>query len=389
MTAWIDDQEANGRREIGRRLREARRKANLTQSEVAQEIGRTETTISRWETGRNQPTADILQALARLYEAPLFRFLLVPSPEDIDSGDFFREARHCVELSQAEVAAALGIEFEVVAAWESGALNPSQLDCFQQLLNLYGISESEFEEGDYGYPDRTILSYPEFYGRLGSKLKEIRLRVGMPKEAAADYMRVPVAVITRIENGTFTPTPRFLELLTEEPYGTIELNDWIDSIGGWPRTRLYSLEQLDKEATTSGHIASNRRPVEVLEIASAAGVGAEVFDETPVGLLWFRNDWLDRHAIDPQQCNIISVQGDSMEPTLPVGCSILVDRKRTEPNEGRIYVMRTDEGLVVKRLGKDEKGRWLVVSDNPGWPPAPLLYGTDIIGEVRWSAVTY
>ena len=73
-----------------------------------------------------------------------------------------------------------------------------------------------------------------------------------------------------------------------------------------------------------------------------------------------------------------------MAPTLPDGCSILVDRKRGEPHEGRIYVMRTDEGLVVKRLDKDEKGRWLVVSDNPDWPPAPLLYGTDIIGEVRW-----
>ena len=139
----------------------------------------------------------------------------------------------------------------------------------------------------------------------------------------------------------------------------------------------------------SNYDPTDRRPVEVLEIASAAGVGTEVFDETPVGLLWFRNDWLDRHAIDPKQCNIISVQGESMAPTLPDGCSILVDRKRGEPHEGRIYVMRTEEGLVVKRLGKDEKGRWLVVSDNPDWPPAPLLYGTDIIGEVRWLGRTF
>ena len=139
----------------------------------------------------------------------------------------------------------------------------------------------------------------------------------------------------------------------------------------------------------SAHAASERRPVEVLEVASAAGVGAEVFDETPVGLLWFRNDWLDSHAIDPKQCNIISVQGDSMEPTLPDGCSILVDRQRREPHEGRIYVMRTEEGLVVKCLGKAEKGRWLVVSDNPDWPPAPLLYGTDIIGKVRWLERTF
>ena len=131
-----------------------------------------------------------------------------------------------------------------------------------------------------------------------------------------------------------------------------------------------------------------RRPVELLEVASAAGVGAEVYDETPVGVLWFREDWLQSHSIDSEQSNIISVRGTSMEPTLPDGCSILVDRKRREPEEDRIYVIRTEEGLVVKRLGLDEKGRWEILSDNPAWEPALLTYGSEIIGEVRWTART-
>ena len=105
---------------------------------------------------------------------------------------------------------------------------------------------------------------------------------------------------------------------------------------------------------------SDRSPVRLLEVASAAGVGAEVYDETPVGILWFRNDWLKRHSIDSEQSHIISVRGDSMEPTLPDGYSILVDRKRREPHEGRIYVMRTEEGLVVKRAGKDAEGNWQI-----------------------------
>ena len=132
-----------------------------------------------------------------------------------------------------------------------------------------------------------------------------------------------------------------------------------------------------------------RRPVEILEVASAAGVGAEVYDETPVGVLWFREDWLRSHSIDPAQSNIITIQGASMEPTLHDECSILVDRKRTEPHEGRIYVIRTEEGLVVKRLGLDEEGRWEIRSDNHEWRPSLMLYGTEIIGEVRWSARTY
>ncbi len=132
-----------------------------------------------------------------------------------------------------------------------------------------------------------------------------------------------------------------------------------------------------------------RRPVELLEVASSAGVGAEVYDETPIGVLWFREDWLRSHSIDSEQSNIISVQGPSMEPTLPDGCSILVDRQRRTPQEGHIYVMRVEEGLVVKRLGLDEKGRWEMLSDNPAWEPALLTYGSEIIGEVRWAAVTF
>lgn len=139
----------------------------------------------------------------------------------------------------------------------------------------------------------------------------------------------------------------------------------------------------------SNYDTSDRSPVRLMEVASAAGVGAEVYDETPVGLLWFRNDWLLSHSIDPEQSNIISVRGESMEPTLPDGCSILVDRKRREPQDGRIYVMRTEDGLVVKRLGLDEEGRWELLSDSADWQTALMSHGTEIIGEVRWVARTF
>ncbi len=168
----------------------------------------------------------------------------------------------------------------------------------------------------------------------------------------------------------------YLVGLTNDPTPSIQLS------GAAP------IAEIRASYDANGHDWDERRPVEVLEIASAAGVGAEVYDETPVGLLWFRSDWLGRQGIKNSRSNIISVRGASMEPTLPDGCAILVDRDRQEPHEGHIYVMRTEEGLVVKRLGKDEKNRWLAMSDNPDWEPALLNYGTDIMGEVRWVART-
>ena len=78
--------------------------------------------------------------------------------------------------------------------------------------------------------------------------------------------------------------------------------------------------------------------------------------------------------------------GESMEPTLPDGCVILVDRNRTKRYRGHIFVVRTEDGLVVKRAGKDEGGGWQLVSDRPEWKPQPWPYGAEVIGEVKWMA---
>ena len=126
-----------------------------------------------------------------------------------------------------------------------------------------------------------------------------------------------------------------------------------------------------------------------MEVASAAGVGAEVYDETPIGLLWFRYDWLLSHSIDPEQSNIISVRGEhlwSLHCPTAARSWWIVSAER--PQEGRIYVMRTEDGLVVKRLGLDEEGNRQIESDNEDWEPVPWANATEIIGEVRWYGVT-
>ena len=103
---------------------------------------------------------------------------------------------------------------------------------------------------------------------------------------------------------------------------------------------------------------------------------------------WFKNSWLDKLSIDPKQCNVITVRGESMEPILPSGCSILVDLSegRRRRRVGRIFVLRTEDGLVVKRVGRDKEGNWLIESEHPAWPPVPWSGNTKIIGEVRWTA---
>ena len=131
------------------------------------------------------------------------------------------------------------------------------------------------------------------------------------------------------------------------------------------------------------------RHIEIREADVAAGSGAVNLGEAPVkGYLAFQRAWLDRHALDPTQCVVIGVRGESMEPTLPDGCSILVDRGRRRWRKGRIFVFLTGDGLIVKRADEGETSERVLVSDHPAWAPVAFTDDADILGEVAWTART-
>ena len=120
------------------------------------------------------------------------------------------------------------------------------------------------------------------------------------------------------------------------------------------------------------------------KLSAAAGEGAGDLGESVAGYIAFTRQWLDRNEFYPPLCTIISVKGDSMEPTLPDGSYILVDRRSPEAKHGRIYVIRTDEGLIVKRLEKRADGGLRLTSDNPAWDPVPWPNRAELVGEVKW-----
>ncbi len=52
--------------EIGKRIRQYREARKLTQKELAERLGISNTRVSNWEQGLNRPDADILAALCRV-----------------------------------------------------------------------------------------------------------------------------------------------------------------------------------------------------------------------------------------------------------------------------------------------------------------------------------
>ena len=131
------------------------------------------------------------------------------------------------------------------------------------------------------------------------------------------------------------------------------------------------------------------RFVDCYEVRLAAPRDALLGDSTRVGCLAFRRSWLDQHGLDASQCAVMRVPGDSMDPTLNVGSTILVNLAQRRRRSGRVFAVRTGDGLVIRRAGRDAAGRWQLVCDHPGRVPRPWPDGAEILGQVRWGTRTF
>ena len=233
---------------------------------------------------------------------------------------------------------------------------------------------------------------------VAKRLRKARTALGLSQLQLATRLGNTRHLISQVEHGRCGLTmPRlsaaaqtlgvsvdYLFGLADEPTPAHQLAR--DLTAATARVRDLEDQQASAGITDDGDF------VGVWAAAGAAGGGAVVEDERMVGRLKFRRDWLDRHGLDARQCRVIKVMGESMEPTLVDGCSILMNTASKRRRVGRIYVVRTEDGLIVKRAGKDRTGAWQIVSDNPNkqtWPTLPWPPDAPVIGEVKWSARTH
>ena len=128
------------------------------------------------------------------------------------------------------------------------------------------------------------------------------------------------------------------------------------------------------------------------DVRSSAGPGAENRDEkTEINIHYF-SEMTVRHELNaqPENCHVIRVEGDSMEPTLRTGDRVMIDVSKTLPTPPGLFVLHDGLGLVVKRLehlhGSDP-ATVRIISDNKRHEPYErTLDEAHIIGRVIWSA---
>lgn len=122
-------------------------------------------------------------------------------------------------------------------------------------------------------------------------------------------------------------------------------------------------------------------------ISGGMGNGVEVVNEERGEPYAFRSEWLRKKG-NPQNMVIIKASGDSMEPTIYDGDSVLVDKSKKQILSGRIYAFRSDNEIFIKRLRRIEGNRIEVTSDNDRFhKPYEINLeagNIEIIGQVIW-----
>lgn len=124
-------------------------------------------------------------------------------------------------------------------------------------------------------------------------------------------------------------------------------------------------------------------------LRASAGRGITNGEPREPLFLKFRAESLRRRGIDSASAMVIYAAGDSMEPIISSGDTIMFDRSRTDLVDGRLYVIEIDGEALVKRLHRRPGNRVLVQSENPAYPAYEVAADTDgfrVLGQVVWGA---
>jgi phage repressor protein C with HTH and peptisase S24 domain len=124
----------------------------------------------------------------------------------------------------------------------------------------------------------------------------------------------------------------------------------------------------------------------VIARLSAGGGSFEVGSEIQ-GYYAFQLEWL-RIKGKPNRMVLMDIFGNSMEPELKDGDTVLIDESQKDIIAGALYAVGVDDTIMVKRVEK-HPNKLVLRSDNQNYTPI-YLQGNEsnsirIIGKVIWS----
>jgi len=207
--------------------------------------------------------------------------------------------------------------------------------------------------------------------KFESFLKRVNDATGIASQTElASALNINRSAITQARKKDSIPDKWILKL-----YRTFGLNpDWVET-GSGP-TFL--------KPSASGDSVFKNIP-KVKARLSAGGGSFEVGSEIE-GYYAFRKEWLTKKG-NINQIVLMDIFGNSMEPELKDGDTVLIDESQKDILAGAVYAVGVDDTIMVKRLEK-HPNKLVLHSDNKDYSPIYLqgdeINSVRIIGKIIW-----
>ncbi|MFO7970193.1 MAG: helix-turn-helix transcriptional regulator [Desulfobacterales bacterium] len=204
-----------------------------------------------------------------------------------------------------------------------------------------------------------------------SFLKRVFQATGISSQTElASALKINRSAITQARKNDSIPDKWILQL-----YKTYGLNpDWVETGTG---------QTFIKKSASSDSIFKYIPKVRAR--LSAGGGSFEVGSEIE-GYYAFRRDWLTTKG-NRNKMVLMDIFGNSMEPEMKDGDTILIDESQKDILAGAIYAVGIDDTIMVKRVEK-HPNKLVLISDNKDYSPIYLqgseINSVRIIGKVVW-----
>jgi len=209
-------------------------------------------------------------------------------------------------------------------------------------------------------------------GNVGERIRE--LRGEMQQVELAEKLAIHKNTMTNYERGERFPDVNILLKILEV---------FPDTNPSWLLTGEGSKKK--SEPVQEGFVMFPRYELQV-----GAGPGRHIESEQIVDFVSFKEDWVQNFLRVPRKdLALLTVKGDSMNPTLNDGDMILVDLRASRIEDSAIYVLEFEDALLVKRIQRKLDGSVVIKSDNQAYEPEILpkerVESVRIVGRVVWS----
>ncbi len=235
---------------------------------------------------------------------------------------------------------------------------------------------------------------------IGERIKQRRKELGLTQRRLAEMIGIKPPSLHGLESGRAkSPSAKTLQALVKALNTTAE---WILE-GKGPKEaseaiRHVSLECMpvitwEKEEDLEEH--GEYVFVPRVDIKADCGSGSCVITEDVLDQRQaFRAEWFAQRNLKPQYCACIYATGDSMEPRIFEGDTLLIDRSpkaRETIIDGKLYLLRYGDDIRVKQLFKRFDGGLIIRSFNREHYPDEEIPveelakgGIEVLGRVVW-----